>query len=89
MIQLFVPLMAPSISGFRLDALAAVRTAARYMVSGSKKLRALDMAFGSCVDEAVTNPITLQISVAAVQVSQLSCNFFGHVPHAEETLKCP
>jgi hypothetical protein len=61
--------MTSTVAGFRLDAPAAIRYAAKYTMSAFNDGRMLDHALCSCIDESFVNPAILRIRVRAIQVS--------------------
>jgi hypothetical protein len=61
--------MTSTVAGFRLDAPAAIRYAAKYTMSAFNDGRMLDHALCSCIDDLFVNPAILRIRVRAIQVS--------------------
>lgn len=61
--------LTPSVAGFRFDAPAAIRYAAKYTVSAFNEARTNDEALACCLDESHISPATLRIRVTVVQVS--------------------
>jgi hypothetical protein len=62
-----VALMTSTVAGFRLDAPAAIRYAAKYTMSAFNDGRMLDHALCSCIDDLFVNPAILRIRVRAIQ----------------------
>ena len=60
-----------SVAGFRFDAPAAIRYAAKYTVSALNEARTTAETLACCLDESHVSPATLRIRVTVVQVSPL------------------
>ena len=63
--------LTPSVAGFRFDAPAAIRYAAKYTVSAFNEPRAVTETLACCLDESHISPATLRIRVSVLQVSSL------------------
>lgn len=61
--------LTPSVAGFRFDAPAAIRYAAKYTVSAVSEPRTTLETLACCLDESHVSPATLGIRVSVVQVS--------------------
>lgn len=66
--QVVTPLT-PTVAGFRFDAPAAIRYAAKYNVSAFNEAQTTDMVLACCLDESHISPATLRIRVSVSQVS--------------------
>lgn len=61
--------LTPSVAGFRFDAPAAIRYAAKYTVSAFSEPRTPVETLAYCLDESHVSPATLRIRVSVLQVS--------------------
>lgn len=68
-VEQWVTPLTPSVAGFRFDAPAAIRYAAKYTVSAFNEARTAVEALACCLDESHISPATLRIRVTVLQVS--------------------
>lgn len=69
MVEQVVSPLTPSVAGFRFDAPAAVRYAAKYTVSAFNEAKTTVETLACCLDESHISPATLRIRVSILQVS--------------------
>jgi len=68
-VEQMVSPLAPRVAGFRFDAPAAIRYAAKYTASAYNEARTTDETLACCLDESHVSPASLRILVSVLQVS--------------------